>query len=678
MSVDKEKLFASAQRYAERSQWERAIKELTRIVDVEPNDCRALLRIADYTQKMGYPGEALRVFVRVADIYRKQGAAQKALAVLKQAQKLGVQDKKLSPMLADLYYSIGLPHEAMGYYRQSLEYYEMTQDNASYMQTLQMMIRIDSEDPELRQHYAMRLLEAGDEAGYKRQAELVLSLLLSSERLADYVQAAREFLKQYPNDETVIKNIAMIYVQTSYFKEALDLLHLIAHPDRKAEILLLLAKSYEGLGQKQKAVESLKDLARLYESEDRDRGLIAEIWMQAQALDPQDPEVNLALVVGPYGDEVPMLGQSAITAIEPEFHPGAVSRFERPHTGSGQIVSAKLNEARSLMELFSHDRALVLCSEVLSIEPENVEALTLMLAIHVQRGDKFAAAATLRRRAKVLWSRDKDAAIQSVLQAEQHVPRALENFNLLLSFGLDPANYGLSAPIMRPSSKPTELPKVPPMPASGLRKAPPPLPSVFRKNSNEQAASNLAASDSSQSDSTAPPTRRAEVLINNWERRSAKTVELPAPIRKLPSKIIEDLRDIEDSRSQSRVPGMEPKTEEKGNIDDLIDVFNDSQFDAHFDELLSDLFSEEPRGDASVVAEAKLIPKSENVMDASALPPEYMQQLNEALKEVEFYISIGLYDDAETSLNNLVYDYGELSLIKELRKKLLLAKSEEQ
>lgn len=676
MAVDKEKVFASAQKYAERSQWDKAIRELNRIVDEDSTDCRALLRIADYTQKMGYPGEALQIFVSVADKYRQEGSAQKALAVLKQAQKLGVADKKLSPMLAELYYSIGMTHEAMGYYRQSLEYYDELGNNAQYIQTLQMLIRLEPEDAQWRQLYALRLLEAGDEQGYKRQYELLLSLLLSKERYADYVEAAREFLKQYPKDEGIIKNIANIYVQTAFYKEALELLGLIAHPDRKADVLNLYVKCYEALGNSRQAVESLKDLARLYESEDRDRAMIAQLWMRAQALDPEDPEVNLALLVGPYSEEVPMLGQSAITAIEPEFHPGTSSRLARPVTGSSQIVEMKLEEARSQIEAYRHDRALILCSEALTIQPENLDALQLMLKIHTVRGDKFAAAATQRKLASALWARDKDAAIQSVLAAEKLTPRAIENFNLILNFGLDPANFGLSAPLMRPSSisdaaitAPTKEPGRPAPKGPPPLPKPPPLPNrvsnpLAPQILEQPKALNLAQHDA---ENTAPPTRRAEVLIHNWERRSAKTIELPPPIRKLPSKILENLRDIEEA-NRSTPPAEQPAEPES----DFFNAFDDSQFDADFDDLLSDLFSEPANAAVTASASNKVAVKTN---DLSALPPAYMEKVSESIKEIEFYISIGLLDDAELSLKNLVYDYGDLPAFANLRAQIKTARA---
>ena len=58
MAFDKEKTLAAAQKYADKDQHEKAIREFQKILDVEPNDLRVLLLIASSYERVGKMDEA--------------------------------------------------------------------------------------------------------------------------------------------------------------------------------------------------------------------------------------------------------------------------------------------------------------------------------------------------------------------------------------------------------------------------------------------------------------------------------------------------------------------------------------------------------------------------------------------------------------------------------------------
>ena len=88
MAVDKEKVLEAAQKYADREQYDKAVKEIQKVSDDYKDDCRVQLKLATYLEKGNRTSEAVAALTHVAGIYRNQGAAQKALAVIRQAQKL--------------------------------------------------------------------------------------------------------------------------------------------------------------------------------------------------------------------------------------------------------------------------------------------------------------------------------------------------------------------------------------------------------------------------------------------------------------------------------------------------------------------------------------------------------------------------------------------------------------
>ena len=113
MAFDKEKTLAAAQKYADKDQHEKAIREFQKILDVEPNDLRVLLLIASSYERVGKMDEASNAYVKIFEQYRNQGAYQKALAIIKQAQHCNPNSDDIAMSMAEIYSALGLPHEAV-------------------------------------------------------------------------------------------------------------------------------------------------------------------------------------------------------------------------------------------------------------------------------------------------------------------------------------------------------------------------------------------------------------------------------------------------------------------------------------------------------------------------------------------------------------------------------------
>ena len=112
MAADKEKVLDNAQKYADKNQYDKAIKEILKIVDNNCSDCRILLRLATYYERGQYSAEAVQTMRRIVALYRNEGASQKALAVMKQAQKIDPTNVELTLEAAELYGMLSLTHEA--------------------------------------------------------------------------------------------------------------------------------------------------------------------------------------------------------------------------------------------------------------------------------------------------------------------------------------------------------------------------------------------------------------------------------------------------------------------------------------------------------------------------------------------------------------------------------------
>ena len=85
--TNKNKIINQAQKFITKGQWDKAIKELQKLVAEDPNDVRTLLKLGDVYAKKGEREQATKVYKQVAESYSEQGFFLKAVAVYKQILK---------------------------------------------------------------------------------------------------------------------------------------------------------------------------------------------------------------------------------------------------------------------------------------------------------------------------------------------------------------------------------------------------------------------------------------------------------------------------------------------------------------------------------------------------------------------------------------------------------------
>ncbi len=496
MAFDKEKILSVAQKFVDKGQHEKALREYQKILEAEPNDQRVLLNVASCCERLGKPDDAADAYVKIYEIYRNQGTYQKALAIIKQAQKCKPDSDDIAMDMAEIYSALGLPHEAVNQLEKCLEHAEKNNNRRTYARILQTMVRVDGENIQTRIRYANMLRQDGDTEGAAKQYVLALAQLLSKEKFIDYIQTAREYLKLVPKDAEVLQALAGIYIRMKRFSDALNILSGIPSQERTPETREHLIACYAKMGRTQDAVKELKALARQYESMNSRPDLIESVWQRAQKLAPNDTEILLALG----GDDIPELSDSAINIIsDSSIQSSVYDNRNRPQTNDFQspemsalsrMLQAKYDEALFYRNRGNNEAALALCMQIIAGNERHLPALKLAELILEQTGDPVTLAQIERKIARVFYETDIDEAVRHVLRAEQCTPRAWENFNLMLVFGLDPAQYGMKAPESSGVSNPR-------IPAAQLNAAlnaqkpsavPPPLPRKSPQSVNISAS----------------------------------------------------------------------------------------------------------------------------------------------------------------------------------------------
>ncbi|MCA9520772.1 MAG: tetratricopeptide repeat protein, partial [Myxococcales bacterium] len=115
--MNKSKIIATAQKFLQKGQFSKAIKEYLKIVAEDSNDIRTWLKIADLYSKSGDLVNATETYRKVADYYAKQGFYLKAVAVNKQILKIDPNLVDVHIELANLYKQLGLLGDAIAQYQ---------------------------------------------------------------------------------------------------------------------------------------------------------------------------------------------------------------------------------------------------------------------------------------------------------------------------------------------------------------------------------------------------------------------------------------------------------------------------------------------------------------------------------------------------------------------------------
>ena len=133
--INKNKVIAAAQKYVQKGQYDKAIREYSKIVEEDPRDVRIWLKIGDLHAKKNNQNEAVETYSKVAEFYSEQGFYLKSVAVYKQILKIDNSLVEINLRLAELYKQLGLLSDAMQQYEQVSNHYH--QVRLLFLPTLQ-------------------------------------------------------------------------------------------------------------------------------------------------------------------------------------------------------------------------------------------------------------------------------------------------------------------------------------------------------------------------------------------------------------------------------------------------------------------------------------------------------------------------------------------------------------
>jgi pilus assembly protein FimV len=320
LAVNKEKVIAAAQKYVEKGQYDKAVKEYLKVTAEDPKDVRVLLKLGDTYAKNGDKGPATETYLKVSAIYSEQGFFQKAVAVFKQVLRLDPRLVEVNFKLADLYRQLGLMSDAMQQYELASNFLHREGRVKEALDALRHMVDLEPENVASR----IKLAEAYSKDGNTPEAigefTHAAEALRQTNRTDDFIKVAERLVFHQPDNNAIQLELAELYLKRNDPKRALPKLQVCFKADpRELRVLGLLADAFEQLGQLGKTISVLKETARIH-GENGNIGGRDATYRRVLHLAPGDNEALQALQPSQTGLRSMPSGRVALPS-EPSIQP---------------------------------------------------------------------------------------------------------------------------------------------------------------------------------------------------------------------------------------------------------------------------------------------------------------------------------------------------------------------
>jgi tetratricopeptide (TPR) repeat protein len=417
VAVDREKVIQAALRFAEKKRYPQAIAEYQKILQEDPNDPRLLLKVGDLQHKGEMYQAAVDTYERVAKHYSAQGFALKAIAVYKQIRDLitrhvpQLEDRyqHILPRLGELYQQLGLVSDALATYDEVATKLQRAGRDHEAVAVFHKIVELDQSNPLPHLRLAEALTKSKDIEGSIDQFSQAADILLGLGK-RDGAMKVLERLLQIRPDAKFAKRAAAMFLDRGEPNDgmlALAKLQIAFQANQKdLETLGLLARAFEQIGQRPKAIEVRKETARLAR-EAGDQAVFQQEMEYLLRVAPHDEQVRAMAKTGPSEapkppdddvveideiDEIEAIDDGAIELSEDDGFDGpgpAMSRRE-VHVPNSMRAAEEVSSAYTDVEdpLEFTQEQLTLASRFLRLG-QNQEAIeTLRMGIEVLPGSE--------------------------------------------------------------------------------------------------------------------------------------------------------------------------------------------------------------------------------------------------------------------------------------------------
>jgi pilus assembly protein FimV len=428
----------------------KAIAIYKKIAKLAPNELAPLERLADLYVQQGVLSEARPLFLQIAEVHLKANRSQKAVEVLHRLLDVEPDNPRVQMRLAELYNVMGQKKEAAHTY---LSYAQRLLDRGETDEALNLVDRALELEPanasalllkgkalvaSRKVNEAIKVLSSHPEADSGGElTELIFNLLMESGNLDKCLERAQKQLARGHSHFGQLLRVTNAFIEKGNYEQALQLLAelrepmieageqekfvssltaITQHSPSPAEPLEMLvdfcrhtsdpfrlsgalgqlAELYAGKGDFARAVELLEELADHNKEDERVQQRLAHMRARAAGRPAAEPPASPSppVAVEQSQPSVPEQSFSEAPAPAPERH------FRKPEDEAGEVAPASMREedldeetqryvAQALTDadLFSSygltQKATVLLEAVLQRAPRHTPSLERLLDLYV-------------------------------------------------------------------------------------------------------------------------------------------------------------------------------------------------------------------------------------------------------------------------------------------------------
>jgi pilus assembly protein FimV len=427
VAIDKNKIIEAATKFVQKGQYDKAIKEYQKLLGADLKDARVQQKLGELYQKKGDNALAADCFLKVAEIHSADGFFLKAVAVYKQVLKLNPALVDVNLKLAELHQQLGLMSDAMAQYQLVANHYDKTGNTRASLDTLRKMVDLDPDNIasriKLAELYAREQMNLEAIEEFRRAADY----LKRNNRVEDYIKVAERLVFLDPGDLALTRELAGIYLAKQDTKRSLAKLQLCFKADPKdIETLTMLAQAFKDLGQVSKTVSVFKELAKIYDEQDRaDEERAA--WRKVLELAPDDREAHAKLDPPPTAaSRASLIAAPEAAAPPPVSPPPPTPAPAAPVRPSHDQIVKLLTETDVYVKYGLHDKAIEHIKKVFAADPNSIDAHEKAAVLYGLTGNPSSAAESLARAVRLCMGRhDVDRAranVQRLCEREPNHP----------------------------------------------------------------------------------------------------------------------------------------------------------------------------------------------------------------------------------------------------------------
>jgi tetratricopeptide (TPR) repeat protein len=259
LSSQKDKFLASAQKYIQKGQFDRALRDYEQLVTVDPKDVKHRQKLAELLIRCNRREDAIREYDTIARYYEENGFNLKSIAVYKQIQRLDPSNIEISLSLAALNEKQGMIGNALSEYKTVFEHYEKSGRPDDALKILEKMQGVDPDNVDIRLKRAETLFAAGTvDKAYQEYTRAALTLK-DRGLTALFEKVGGRIRELFPDKTDNAFDILVEQVRSGAVEDAIPRLRRLLEDDPdNLGVLGLLAEAYRMSGDMKGRREALQ------------------------------------------------------------------------------------------------------------------------------------------------------------------------------------------------------------------------------------------------------------------------------------------------------------------------------------------------------------------------------------------------------------------------------------